>query len=104
MKRSYLIAAGLALACGAWIASGLVETDIRSGEPDPVSGSLSASAPQATKALVKVRVRTSVAETRLNEAVLMGRTQANRRASLRAETEGRIEMIGELRNQVARTD
>ncbi len=83
MKRSYFIAAGLAVAATAWILSGLV------GDDD--AGEDAAPAPVAeAEPLPQVRVRTVAAQARTSELVLFGRSEAERTVSLRAETKGRV--------------
>lgn len=86
MKRSYLIAAGIAIAVAAWILSGQV------GSRQSVETS-SPPAKAATEVLPQVRVRTLTAETHANELVLFGRTEAERTVNLRTETAGQVEAL-----------
>ena len=83
MKRSYLVAGAIAVVVGAWLLTGLIGGD---------------DAPQATKeagvspepAVPAVQVRTVVAESRAKQLSLFGKTEADRRVEVRAETRGRI--------------
>lgn len=86
MKKSYLIAAGIAVVAAGWVLSGQFggeETAV--GEPQ-----------QATKtaaSLTRVRVQLSIAQNKINELVIFGKTEASRRVDLKAETTGRIVAI-----------
>jgi membrane fusion protein, multidrug efflux system len=91
MKRSHLIAAGVAVGVGAWIMSGQVDGDLPAGDQLPVS-QVEAEAVQA-KPLARVRVRKIVAQERISELVLFGRTEAARTVDLRAETMGRVTVV-----------
>lgn len=96
MQRSYLIALVIALAATAWLASPYVidyvrpATSIDTGAPeDPGEQAKDAAAGPSGKPL-RVRVRHSVAETRVKSLMLTGQTEPSRRATLKAETAGRI--------------
>jgi multidrug efflux system membrane fusion protein len=83
MKASYVIAIVVAGAAIAWIASGQFDE-------------ASVAAPKAAESVAKkpaapkVRVHTSVAAERSRHLVFLGRTEASRKVSLKAETAGRI--------------
>ncbi|MBI4182562.1 MAG: efflux RND transporter periplasmic adaptor subunit [Proteobacteria bacterium] len=91
MKRSYLLAAGLALGATLWVASGIVDLDALFGRsPAPAARPV----PPPEPGPVRVRVIDSLAESRIETARVMGRTGASRSVTLRAETEGRIAALG----------
>ena len=79
MKRSYIIAAGIAIAVTGWILSGQV-----GGCQAPDTAPAAAAEP-AVK-LPQVRVRRLVAEERIGELVLFGRTEADRVVKVKEET------------------
>jgi len=87
MKSSYLIALVIALAAAGWMASPYLagsspgETEIIQATVQPVA---------ATKAFMRVQVRNSVAETRINSLVLTGQTEPSRQATVKAETAARV--------------
>ncbi len=82
MRRSYLGAAAVAVAVALWLLSGLIGGD---GRPPPSGdGDARPARPPA------VQVRTIVAEPRARELALFGRTEADRRVEVRAETGGRV--------------
>lgn len=91
MKRSYLIAGLLAVAAGAWIVSGQLdgsEGDAPARKP-PVDLTASERVPS-------VRVRAFTAEPFVDQLVLRGRSQAERKIELSAEVNGRLaEMLVE---------
>jgi multidrug efflux system membrane fusion protein len=86
MKRSYLTAAGMALAATAWILSG------HFGQKGEANGKVAqeAVAAKEEKAPTRVRVRAVTVEERAGDLVLFGRTEADRRVEVRAETAGRV--------------
>ena len=85
MKQSYLIAGALALAAAGWVVSGQI---------DPGDGPEAARKPPADLATAQivptVRVRTLIALPRQTEVILRGRTEAERKVDVKAETYGRI--------------
>ncbi|MFP6736794.1 MAG: efflux RND transporter periplasmic adaptor subunit [Rhodospirillales bacterium] len=89
MRASYIIAIVVAAAAIAWIASGQFEEAPVLVSDQPAG---KAKKPQASQAslIPKVRVRTSVAAQRSRRLVFLGRTEASRKVSLKAETSGRI--------------
>lgn len=96
MRISYLLAAGVAFAAIAWIASG--QTDLlQRVMPGERAAETPAMAPAAGSvvpaALPQVRVRTQTAELRAADIVLRGRTEAVRSVELRAETRGTVKEI-----------
>ena len=84
MKKSYIIAAALAVAAAAWVVSGQLEGD-RKAEAQKPPAQLS-----MAKRVPTVRVRSQSAEQRLTEITLRGRTEALQSVDIRAETYGRI--------------
>ena len=85
MKSSYLFAALLALGIGGWIASGLLAGS--DGLPPVVNPPTDL----ATNEIVpSVRVVHSVATPRVIRDVVRGRTEANRKVSIKSETHGRV--------------
>lgn len=87
MRRSFLIALLVLLAAAGWLLSGQLGSDSA-----PVG-----EAPQAAPAspeLARVRVRTITAEDKVREIIVQGRTEASRRAVVKAETAGRVVAIG----------
>lgn len=106
MRISYLLAALVALAATAWIASGQID-GLQIAAPDGgASGVRSAgSAAPAAAPLPRVRVRAQTAEMRAADIVLRGRTEAVRSVRLRAETRGTVkEIMVEKGAQVAADD
>ena len=84
MKKSYIIAAALAVGAAAWVVSGQLEGD-RKAEAQKPPAQLS-----MAKRVPTVRVRSQSAEQRLTEITLRGRTEALQSVDIRAETYGRI--------------
>jgi multidrug efflux system membrane fusion protein len=82
LKRSYLIAALVALAVGAWLVTGLFN-----GEEE---GSETTSASAAEAVVPAVQVVDLVAEVHERRLVLFGRTEAQRKVQVRAETGGQV--------------
>jgi multidrug efflux system membrane fusion protein len=83
MKRSYLVAGAIAVVVGAWLLTGLIGGE---GEPQATKEADISAEP----AVPAVQVRTVVAETRARQLSLFGRTEADRRVEVRAETGGRV--------------
>ena len=89
MRTSYLIAGALALAGGAWIASGFFvgsETPASANETPP-------EAREADLPVPAVRIRAVRATSHLQSLVINGRTEESRKVVLRAETAGPIREI-----------
>ena len=92
MKRSYVIAGGIALAVVAWLATGLLEAPpappaVSTTSPD-VSADVSTGGAEPPAQAVQVVGRRAEAHRRT--IVLFGRTRAERRVDVRAETTGRV--------------
>jgi len=87
MKSSYVIAALVAAAATAWIASGQIGRHGSAADEAPVVEH------PAPARLPQVRVRTQTAEHHAAEIVLRGRTEAVRTVRLRAETRGTVAEI-----------
>lgn len=91
VKPSYLIALTLAVVAGAWILSGQLENDpLASGQDAAVE----AETPPEARELPAVRVAESTAAPHRAILLYTGRTEVERRAVLRAETDGRVVEIG----------
>ena len=88
MKSSYLIALVIALAAAAWLASPYLGEPTVKAESAP--GITVARTEPPAKAPMRVQVRNSVAETRINSLVLTGQTEPSRHATVRAETPARV--------------
>ena len=82
MKRSYLIAGLIAIAVGAWLATGLFGGEKGSSEAPAASA--------AEPAVTAVQVVDLVAELHERRLVLFGRTEAQRKVQVRAETGGQV--------------
>lgn len=92
MKRSWIIAGLVALAAGIWILSGQI--DLGHGADSPATTAApDATVSEADASRPRVRVTVSAAEPVRNELILQGRTAANRRVDLRAETHGPVSEI-----------
>jgi multidrug efflux system membrane fusion protein len=89
VRASYIIAIVVAAAAIAWIASGQFEEAPVLVSDQPAGKAKKPRASQASL-IPKVRVRTSVAAQRSRRLVFLGRTEASRKVSLKAETPGRI--------------
>ena len=86
-KSSHVIAVFIAIAAIAWVASGMVAgTPSPQAEDQAVNKSIS----ETDETLPLVRVRSSMASSRVREVVLFGRTEAINKADIAAETTGRI--------------
>jgi len=85
MRRSFFIAAGLAIVATAWIASG----ELRDIKADNVARKPPADLSQG-EALPQVRVRLQSAVPHETAVILRGRTEALRKVEARAETHGRV--------------
>jgi len=85
MRRSFIIAVGLALLAAAWIASG----ELRGIKAENVALKPAADL-SAGDSLPQVRVRHQSAEPHRTAVVLRGRTEALRKIEARAETHGRV--------------
>jgi multidrug efflux system membrane fusion protein len=94
MKSSITIATLIALVASGWILSGQFggDTDANAGKATVAQSSEQADAasPPQPATLIQVRVHRSIAEPMVNEIVVGGRTEASRKATLSAETPGRI--------------
>lgn len=88
MKRSYIFAAVLAVAAAAWFASGQIGNADRTPEARKPPVDLS-----AMERVPTVRVSPQQAEARTAEIVVRGRTEAERKVMVKAETFGRVEEV-----------
>ena len=87
MKKSYLIAAGVAVIAAGWVASGQFGSE-KENAAKPAKDVAATAKKKA--ALPRVKVKSSAAQSKINELVILGKTEASRRVSLKAETAGRI--------------
>jgi multidrug efflux system membrane fusion protein len=99
MQRSYLIALVIALVAGTWLLSPYAGdllhavTSPESVRPEsPATPAADAAEPESAKPL-RVRVRHSVAETKVKSLMLTGQTEPSRHATLKAETTGRVTAV-----------
>ena len=83
MRASYIIAMVVGAGAIAWIVSG------QFGDA-PIAALEKTASVTKKRAAPKVRVRASMAEERYRQLVFLGRTEASRKVSLKAETAGRI--------------
>lgn len=94
MRRSWLLAAGLALALVLWLASGQpVVQRWFADAPPPSAAADAGAAPAEERALPRVRVAASEARPIAREIVVYGRTEPERDVVVRAETYGRVEEV-----------
>ena len=87
MRVSWIIALVIALAAGAWIASGALLGD---EESNAATAEVEQEAVAPERPTPTVRVMNSVAETMTNALILQGRTVADREVMLSAETDGPV--------------
>jgi membrane fusion protein, multidrug efflux system len=96
MRTSVIIAGVLAIGATAWIVSGQIgDTDRKA----VANGAAEAEQP-AQKALVSVRVRSVVAQTRKDYLVVNGRTEESRKVTLRAETDGPVIAVPSVEGRI----
>jgi multidrug efflux system membrane fusion protein len=88
MKSSYLIALVITLVAAVWLASPYLGNSLPSETESAQTPTQPAVA--AAKAPMRVQVRNSVAEIRINSLVLTGQTEPSRHATVRAETSARV--------------
>lgn len=107
IRRSYVVAAVIFLLLVVWVASGAINRDGLDGDGKKVakvgtqSQTKDAQAaatgkdgkPAAASELTTVRVRTVTAETRQQDIVVRGQTEALRKVQVRAETAGKVAAI-----------
>jgi len=86
MKRSYIIAIVVTVVVAGWIFSGQI------GQSSVIEG-IGPEAAIADEVLPRVRVRTLAAEEHQNQIHLFGRTEAERKVDVMAETSGRVASV-----------
>ncbi|MDH3234696.1 MAG: efflux RND transporter periplasmic adaptor subunit [Alphaproteobacteria bacterium] len=86
VKRSVLIALGIAGAFGLWFASAAIDRDA-GGTPGPEKKA------QAAQPVVTVMVATRTARSVAREIVVQGQTEPDRTVLVRAETDGQVAVI-----------
>ncbi len=87
MRRSWIIAALIAVVATAWIMSGQI------GESNVTNGQEATEQAAPERPVPQVRVERRSAEPMVNTLILQGRTLADRKVEVRAETVGLIEEI-----------
>ena len=98
--KSPLIAIGLALVAGGWIASGQIGNGANGAEQATAPAAEKTETPRAS-----VRVADLVALPRMEMVSITGRTEASRTVELRAETEGQvIEILAQRGDPVNKDD
>lgn len=90
MKKSYLIALGLALVATLWLGSRVIQDHLW---PEEETAATSAEAGTPEKDAIRVRVLRSVAARHDDALLLTGQTEPSRQATLGAQTAGRIVAI-----------
>ena len=90
MRKSYLLAIFVLLALGAWLYSGSIAVGGREDTEPTISEAQQAPANEAVQRVSVLRVS---AQMRQASLLLRGRTQAEDRVDVRAETEGAIEEL-----------
>lgn len=99
VKPSYIIALVLAVSAAGWVYSGQMEQDPFAPAPDAAVGATSPAETHAERALPAVRVAQSIASNHRAILLYTGRTEAERRSVLSAETDGRVIEIGAEKSQ-----
>lgn len=95
IKPSFLIAGGLAIVAVGWIYSGQMEEDPFATAPEEEIEAVEAEAePVVEHKMTSVRVQESTAVAHRAILLYTGRTEVERRVTLRAETDGRVVEIG----------
>ncbi|MBO31873.1 MAG: efflux transporter periplasmic adaptor subunit [Rhodospirillaceae bacterium] len=93
MKRSYVIAVVFAAVVSGWVLSGqFADDDSKTDTASSPVGSEKAELP-------KVRVRVSTAQSRVNELVMLGKTEASRKVELKSETSGKVVSLAAKKGQ-----
>lgn len=95
MRSSYIWAGIITLAIAGWLASGEVIVGGRGDAATPAARDDAEAAPaaRAAEAPFRVRVRTITADERTAVFTVRGRTEADQRVALRAQTSGLVEEI-----------
>jgi multidrug efflux system membrane fusion protein len=94
MSRSWILAILILVAASAWVLTGQLGGGEAASAPGGDAAPRPAAAgPAADRPLPQVRIAEISAEPMTNEIVLQGRTQADRRAEIRAEVAGRVEEV-----------
>ena len=96
MKKSFMIAFGVALVAFVWIVSG--QFTGYSDELDTASGSKT----PESESLTQVRTRRSIARMHESSVVLFGRTEGVRSVQIKVETSGRIVAVPGVKGQVVK--
>lgn len=95
VPKSYLAAGGMLLAAVVWVGSGVIGGSGHDGEAHQAD----AGAPGKAAPLTAVRVRTVLNEPHAAELSLRGRTEAELKVQIKAETSGRVAAVPGLKGQ-----
>ncbi len=90
-KRPWILSLALAAMLTAWLASGSINGNVDSDEKKKEASQ--------TPALIKVRVKTMRTQAVDQNVTLYGRTEPNRRVTLKAEVDGRVQEILKRRGE-----
>jgi len=90
MRKTYLTAAAIAVACSGWMLSGQFGGTDRSEPLTLAELNLQREAAGEDRPLTRVRARIIQAEPRTSSVIIRGRTENKRTVSVKAETSGRI--------------
>jgi len=94
MKKSVLVAGLFALAVAGWILSGQFEShDGKANASGPTIAAADAAATAPKEEIPLVRTQTFIAQPRVRDVALRGRTEASRWVDLKAETTGRVAAV-----------
>ncbi|MFT0891583.1 efflux RND transporter periplasmic adaptor subunit [Pseudochelatococcus sp. G4_1912] len=96
MKSSQIVAGLIVVAAVVWIGSGLMSGD------HPAKDTAASSKAAAEPAIFRVAVQTAVTEEHARRVILSGRTEADRRVSVVARTNGIIEQLPIRRGSVVK--
>jgi len=91
MRKTYVIAALIALAIGLWLASGQLNQDEPVRHATLADKKTESAAAQEDRAPTRVRARISQAQSYTASVMVRGRTENKRSVDVRAETQGRVQ-------------
>ena len=105
MRRSYILAALVAVVVIGWVASGQFGGESEAEDQGIAAATVANSAATGPSDPVSVRISQRTAQPRTRDLVLSGRTEANRWVDIKAETKGRItDVVTKKGARVARGD
>ncbi|MEM8877577.1 MAG: efflux RND transporter periplasmic adaptor subunit [Pseudomonadota bacterium] len=99
MRNSFLLALLIAIGLGVWLSTGSVTVG-GSGDDTPALAEQKAEANGNGGDAISVQVQRFVATPRREDLILRGRTEANDRVEVRAETEGTVEQLAVRKGDV----